>query len=298
MHRTALGFISVSFFLGALRADTLEAKLSPLVKAHDGKVAIAVKHLVTGETYALNASEPMPTASLIKLPVMVEAYSQAQEKKISLSDKVALGKDDKVPGSGILTEHFSDGASFALRDAIRLMIAFSDNTATNLVLDKIGIKSVNERMEALKLPNTRIHAKVFKGSTTSIDPDGTKTFGLGRTTASEMVALLELIHQGKVVSADACKEMLEHLHKCDDKDKFTRYLPTGVKVAHKTGSVSDARTDAGIIYLKCGPVAICVLTAGNKDKSWRSDNAGNQLCAKVAKAVYDYYTASREEKKP
>jgi beta-lactamase class A len=130
---------------------------------------------------------------------------------------------------------------------------------------------------------------VFKGSTTSIDPEATKTFGLGRTTAREMITLLEMIHQGKVVSADACKEMLEHLHKCDDKDKFTRHLPAGVKVAHKTGSVSDARTDAGILYLKSGPVAICVLTAGNKDKSWRPDNSGNLLCANVAKAVYDYF---------
>ena len=75
-----------------------------------------------------------------------------------------------MPGSGILTEHFSDGAAFSLRDAVRLMIAFSDNTATNLVLDRVGIKSVNQRMEAWGFPNTRINAKVFRGGTTSVDP--------------------------------------------------------------------------------------------------------------------------------
>jgi beta-lactamase class A len=84
--------------------------------------------------------------------------------------------------------------------------------------------------------------------------------------------------------------MIGHLKKCEDKDKFTRYLPAGTAVAHKTGSVSDARTDAGIIYLKTGPVALCVLTNGNEDKSWTPDNAGNQLCAKVAKEVADYYS--------
>lgn len=268
---------------------SLESRIAPLAKAHEGKVAAAVKHLATGETYFLNADEPMPTASLIKLPVMVEVYFQVQEKKVALTDKLELKKEDKVPGSGILTEHFSEGASFALKDAVRLMIVFSDNTATNLVLDKIGIQSVHDRMRKLQFPNTKIHAKVYKGSTTSIDPAGTKKFGLGRTTAREMIALLELIEQGKVVSADACKEMLAHLHKCEDKDKFPRFLPAGVKVAHKTGSVSDARTDAGIIYLKSGPVAVCVLTAQNRDKSWKPDNAGNLLCAKIAKAVHDHF---------
>jgi beta-lactamase class A len=83
--------------------------------------------------------------------------------------------------------------------------------------------------------------------------------------------------------------MLGHMKKCDDKDKFTRFLPAGIAVAHKTGSVNEARTDAGILYLKQGPVAICVLTAQNEDTSWKPDNAGNLLCAKVAKEVYDSY---------
>ncbi len=268
----------------------LEARLAPLAKAHKGKVAIAVKHLGTGESYYLNADEPMPTASLIKLPVMIEAYQQAAEGKVKLTDPVTLHKEDKVPGSGILTYHFSDGATFPLRDAIRLMIVFSDNTATNLVLDKIGIGSTAQRMESWGYPNTKINAKVYRGSTTSIDPARTKKFGLGSTTARDMVALLEKLHGGKLVSPEACKEMLEHLKKCDDKDKFTRFLPAGVVVAHKTGSVNEVRTDAGILYLKSGPVAVCVLSNDNEDKSWRPDNAGNVLCAKVAKAVYDYFT--------
>jgi beta-lactamase class A len=267
----------------------LEARLAPLAKAHKGKVAIAVKHLGTGESYYLNANEPMPTASLIKLSVMIEAYQQAAEGKVKLTDPVTLHKEDKVQGSGILTYHFSDGAMFPLRDAIRLMIVYSDNTATNLVLDKIGIASTAQRMESWGYPNTKINAKVFRGSTTSIDPARTKKFGLGSTTARDMVALLEKLHEGKLVSPEACKEMLEHLKKCDDKDKFTRFLPAGVVVAHKTGSVNEVRTDAGIIYLKSGPVAVCVLSNDNEDKSWRPDNAGNVLCAKVAKEVYDHF---------
>src|SRR5262245_17653210 len=119
--------------------SSLESRLAPLAKTHQGKVAIAAKHLGNGESYFLNADAPMPTASLIKLPVMIEVYYQASEGKLKLSDPVTLHKQDMVPGSGILTYHFSDGASFPLRDAVRLMIVYSDNTATNMVLDKIGI---------------------------------------------------------------------------------------------------------------------------------------------------------------
>ena len=119
----------------------------PLVRAHKGEVALAVKNLKTGETFLHRQDEPMPTASLIKFPVMVEAYRQAAEKAIDLDEAVTLESSDKVPGSGILTDHFSAGATFPLRDAVHLMIAFSDNTATNLVLDEIGIGSTAATME-------------------------------------------------------------------------------------------------------------------------------------------------------
>jgi beta-lactamase class A len=278
-------------------ASSLESRLAPLIKAHKGEVAVAIQHLRTGEAFHHNADRPMPTASLIKFPVMIEVYTQAAEGKIKLNDVLALRKEDKVPGSGILTEHFTEGATFTLGDAVRLMIAFSDNTATNLVLDRIGLENTAKRMEALGCPNTKIHSKVFKRET-SVFPERSKEFGLGSTTAREMISLLEKLHQEKLVSPEASKTMLEHLRKCDDKDKFTRFLPAGTKVAHKTGSVNAARTDAGIIDTPAGPVALVVLTAKNEDQSWRADNAGNRLCAEAAKVVYDYWKERQQEPKP
>jgi beta-lactamase class A len=289
-----LAVVVLASGLAAAAEPTLAERLGPLAKRHKGRVAVAVKHLTTGESFTLNADEPMPTASLIKLPVIVEVYQQAADGKVKLTDPVTLKEADKVPGSGILTTHFSEGASFPLRDAVRLMIAYSDNTATNLVLDRIGIRSVNERMRTLGLKETRLNAKVFRGSTTSVDPERSKKYGLGSTTANEMVALLEKLHAGELVSKDACKAMREHLLKCDDKLKFPKLLPTAAVVAHKTGSVSDARTDAGIIETPSGPVALCVLTAGNEDKRWANDNAGDVLCAKVAKEVYDHFVAKQK----
>jgi D-alanyl-D-alanine carboxypeptidase (penicillin-binding protein 5/6) len=265
----------------------------PLVKAHQGQVAVAVKHLKTGESFAHRDDEPMPTACLIKFPVMIEAYRQAHDRKVNLDQQVRLCDEDKVPGSGILRTHFSQGATFSVRDAIRLMIAFSDNTATNLVLDQIGLAATGETMQAWNFPNTRIHAKVFRADT-SIAPDRSKKFGLGSTTAAEMVRLLERLERKDVVSEKASEEMLGHLLVCEDKDKFPKRLPSGTKIAHKTGSVSAVRTDAGIIYAAGGPIAMCVLTAENKDQSWEPDNAGNKLCADIAWSVFRYFE-SRED---
>jgi beta-lactamase class A len=274
-----------------LADDSLADRLTSLAATHKGKVAIGLKHLTTGESFYLRADEPMPTASLIKLAVMIEVYQQAAEGKIKLSDQVTFRAEDKVPGAGVLTDHFTPGLAFPLRDAVHLMIALSDNTATNLVLDKIGIGATAKRMESWGLANTKIHAKVFRGSTTSLFPDRTKKFGLGSSTAREMMRLLEKLNAGTIASPQACKEMIALLETCEDKEKFPRFLPESVKVAHKTGSVDDARTDAGILFLPSGPVALCVLTAENEDHSWLIDNAGNLFCARVAKIVHDYFAA-------
>ncbi|MGH7169158.1 MAG: serine hydrolase [Gemmataceae bacterium] len=273
---------------------SLEARLAPLAKDHKGKIALAVKNLETGESYYRNADAIMPTASLIKVAVLIDLYQQAQEGKLKLTDRVTLRAADKVPGSGILTEHFSDGAEFSLRDAARLMIAFSDNTATNLVLDRVGIKSVNKRMKQWGFSETRLNAKVYRGSTTSVDRARTRRYGLGSTTAREMIGLLEQLQTSERLRPFYKQAVLNHLSKNADKDKFKRLLPADVVVMHKDGSTSDTRTDAGLIPTAAGLVAVCVLTTKNKDRRWRSENAGNLLCARVAKEVYDHFAARRD----
>jgi beta-lactamase class A len=275
--------------------DSLESRLRPLIDSFQGRVALAVKHLDTGEAFLWHENDPMPTASLIKFPVMVEAYRQAAERKIDLNKTMTLKNSDKVPGSGILTDHFSDGVTFPLRDAIHLMIVYSDNTATNLVLEEIGIASTAKTMEAMGYPNTKIHSKVFRRDT-SVFPERSKQFGLGSTTAMEMLRLCEALHKKELVSPEASEAMLKHLLACDDKDKFPRFLPEGTKIAFKTGSVGGTRTAAGLLYSRRGPVALAVLTDGHADGRYVPDNAGNRFCAEVARAVYDYYGPASEKK--
>jgi beta-lactamase class A len=275
---------------------SLAARLGPLIKSHKGQVAIAVKHLDSGETYFHDADEEMPTASLIKFMIMLEVYLQAAEGRVKLDDKLTLTKANMVPGSGILKYHFSEGATFSLRDATRLMIVFSDNTATNMVLDHIGLPSTNVRMESMGFPKSKVNAKVFLGDTTSLDRKRTEKFGLGSTTARETLVLLEMVHKGKIVSPEVCKEMLGHMKKCDDKLKLKRFLPDKIEVAHKSGTVSDARTDAGILYLPTGPVAVCVLTAKNEDRSFKEDSAANVFIGRVAEQIAEHYAKSSKKK--
>ena len=270
----------------------LDARIAALTDAHKGQVAVAVKHLVTGETYYLNADAVMPTASLIKVAILIETYYQADEGKLKLTDRITLREEDKMPGSGLLTAHFSAGASFSLRDALQLMISVSDNTATNLVLDRVGVANVNKRMEAWGLKETRLNAKVFRGSTTSVDSARTNRYGLGSTTAREMAKLMEDLQAGDRFRPALKQSVLGLLRQNEDKAKFTRLLPPGTTVAHKDGSVSDARTDAGIIHTPTGPVVVVVLTAKNEDRRWASDNAGDLLCARVALAVYEHFRAA------
>lgn len=275
----------------------LAGRIEGLTKTHKGKAAVALKNLKTGESYALNADAPMPTASLIKFPVMIEAYRQAAAGKIDLAAPVTLTKKDKVPGSGILTDHFSDGARFPLLDAVHLMITYSDNTATNLVLDAVGIGSTAATMEAMGFPNTKIHSKVYRRDT-SVFPDRSKVYGLGSTTAAEMARLFEALHARKLVDEKASEAMWNHLLTCDDKAKFPRFLPPGTKLAFKTGSVDESRTCAGVIETRGGPVALCVLTTDNEDQSWTDDNAGNLLCARIAREVYDHFSAQAANPEP
>jgi beta-lactamase class A len=285
-------FSTATFSLA--QPPSLSDKLSPLIKAHEGKVAIGIKNLTSGETYYHQADLVMPTASLIKLGVMTAAYRLSDQSKIGLNDMVLLQKEDKVPGSGILTSNFSEGASFPLKDAIRLMIAYSDNTATNLVLDHIGIRTVNTTLTQMGFPNTRINAKVFKGSTTSIAPEQTKKYGLGSTTAKETIDLLELIYSNKAATEKSCTAMIEHLKKCEDKDMIPRELTGKLKsIAHKIGAVSDARTDAGILYFDGGPVVICVLTAENKDKRWTSENSAEILIGKIGLIAFEHFQTKK-----
>ena len=298
-HSSAIAWLFCVTVLFAASTDVVSAKddlaslIDPLVENHKGKVGVMVKHLESGESYAYRENEPMATASLIKFPLMVAAYQAIEDGQLMLDQYIELKEDDKVPGSGILTSHFSAGTKLTLRDAIHLMIVYSDNTSTNLVVDQVGLSATGELMKSLGCPHSVLHSKVYRRDT-SIFPERSKEFGLGSTSAADMIRLLEALQKDELVSASASKKMKAHMSAVEGAEKIPLLLPAGTKVYHKGGSVSATRTDAGVILSPAGPIAVCVLTTDNEDRSWVRNNAGDMLCSKVAKVAYDYFNANVE----
>ncbi|MFN5798377.1 MAG: serine hydrolase [Planctomyces sp.] len=269
-------------------AQTLAERIQPLVQAHRGNAAVAIRHLETGEQFLWRADLVQPTASLIKLPVMVTACRMADAGQLDLSKMLQLTDADKVPGSGILTGHFSAGLQLSVRDAMRLMIRYSDNTATNLVVREIGLPATAACMQELGYAETRLNSFVYRGDTT-IAPERSRLYGLGSTTALETIGLLEQIQRGTAAKPESCQAMLQHLDSCDDDTMLAAQLPKGTRIAHKSGAVAASRTDAGLIFGPGGVFAICVLTTENEDRSWDDNNSAHELIAKVARAAWDHF---------
>ena len=273
-----------------LEDELLRRNVLPLVTTHRGEVAVVIQHLNTGDTFRYHENVVMPAASLIKLPLMVTAYHAAKLGDLDLGKPVVLQETDKVPGSGILTDHFSAGATLPVRDYIRLMMRESDNTATNVIIDQIGLVATTKQMESLGLSETKLYSKVYRGSTT-LFAERSKQFGIGSTTANEMVTLLQLLSEQKLADPSDTQTMFAHLASCTDRQMLARYLSPDTKFFHKTGAISNCRTDAGIMETSTGPVAVCVLTNRNRDQSWGDMNEAELLCAKIGRIIVDRYGA-------
>lgn len=278
--------------LPAQELDTtaLRGELEERIGRHRGRVHLALTDAATGrELLSIRGDEPVASASLVKVPLLVEVFHQAEHGALALDDPLVLLEADKQPGSGIL-QYLDAPHRLTVRDAATLMITLSDNTATNLLIDKVGIRSVWERMEALGLPRTKLHSKTFLRAT-SVAMDSSEVYGLGVTTASEFARLLGLIHRGEAVSPEASAAMKEMLARQFYEEGIPRHLPGEVAVAHKTGALSDARHDCGIVDEPSRPYVLCVLTTGNEDQGWRLDVEPHLLIADLSRIVHRYVTA-------
>lgn len=247
-------------------ADTarLRHTLDSLADAHHGVVGYTVIDLATGERLSRRGDETFPTASLIKVGILTTVYDLVSKNKLSLDDPLTVLKIDQVPGSGSM-QYLHDGAVVTVHDAAWFMSTLSDNTATNLLLDRIGIRTMWDKMESLGLHHTKVFAKVFKRAT-SVAMDSSVKYGLGVTTPNEMAHLFELLAEGKAVSPSADSAMLYILEHNEDQNLLQRYL-NGVRAAHKTGSTDSVRTECSLFYLRNRVVA-CVLTKENRDTRW------------------------------
>lgn len=288
--RMRFGFSLFLLSAAAAHAQTpafraMERKIGVAVGRFKGNVWLYAKNLETGETYGLRETEKVRTASTIKLPILLAVHAAVEAGKATWTERLALTDADKVNGSGVLSE-FAGGQSFQLADLCNLMIVVSDNTATNLILDRITADYVNEVLDTLKLTGTRSMRKILGGR----PPDGAskagaleenKRFGIGSSTAKDMVTLLEGLYNGSAISPAVSKKILDVLKRQQYKEGIGRRFDERTPVMSKSGSLDALRSDVGLIFVPVGKFAFAITVDDMPVKDYSPDNVGSLLISEL-----------------
>ena len=274
------------------RADTsaLRKQLDAIANAHHGVMGYSVINLDTGERLSLRGDETFSTASLIKVPILVTLYDLVAQNQLALDDPLTVLKIDQVPGSGVL-QFMHPGMTLSVRDAAVLMIVLSDNTATNLLLDRIVIRRMWDKMEKLGLPHTKVHSKTFLRMS-SVAMDSSVKYGLGVSTPNEMAHLFELLARGKAVSPVADSAMLDILANNTDSELMQRNIDS-LRVPHKTGATDSVRTECAFFPLQSRVVA-CGFSKANRDTRWVVDNEAQVSLGRLGAAIVAAWPRSKK----
>jgi beta-lactamase class A len=268
----------------------IDQRIKTKINGFQGKVSAYAKNLGTGLSYGILADQPVRTASTIKLAVMVECFSEAAESKLKWTEPIKVTEDEKVSGSGVVQE-LSDGVELPLRDLMHLMIVVSDNTATNLILNRIGGNAVNSRMAQLGFQQTRVMRKILgDGANLKPHPSGVteeggkpenKSWGIGRSSPHEMVTILEKLYRGELVNKAASEEMIAVLKRQQYNEGIARDMKD-VTIASKSGALDHLRSDVGIVYSKNAAIAMAITVEDIPEVDYSPDNPGDLLISSLS----------------
>jgi beta-lactamase class A len=270
---------------------SIRDRVCELASSAGGVFGIAAKDLSTGREILINADRQFVAASIIKVPIMVEGFRQAEEGLIGLQTKVKLADTDKVGGAGIL-KVMSQGIKIPVIDLIRLMIVISDNTASNILVDLFGIDRVNRTMQELGFTGIILRRKFMTL------PQAEQT--ANSVTPQDITGLLEGIAKGQVVSRWACEEMVKIMKDQQLDDLIPALIPVSggkeeslvgqiknVEIAHKTGSVLGVRHDAAIVYAGSVNYVVTILASDLPDTG-----CGEEVIRRISLEIYRYFTGT------
>jgi beta-lactamase class A len=268
----------------------IDQRAKAKINGFQGKVSAYAKNLSTGISYGILPDQPVRTASTIKLAVMVECFSEAAESKLKWTEPIKVIEEEKVSGSGVVQE-LSDGVELPLRDLMHLMIVVSDNTATNLILNRIGGNAVNGRMAQLGFQQTRVMRKILgDGANLKPHPSGVteegakpenKSWGIGRSSPHEMVTILEKLYRGALVNKVASEEMISVLKRQQYHEGIGRDMKD-VTIASKSGALDHLRSDVGIVYSKNTAIAMAITVNDIPEVDYSPDNPGDLLISSLS----------------
>lgn len=261
--------------------EKMTGSLGKMAERYPGRVAIYLKDMKTGRTWTHHADDLFPSASLIKVPVMIAAFYKIRDGHLALDEKIAITRRNRVGGSGSLKWR-PDGTKLTVRQLLVHMINESDNTATKMVLDHLGIGYVQQQFPRMGLLYTGIYEE-------GMSIKGGRVMHENYTTAREMASLMDKIYNGQAVDKVSSEVMLEILKKPKAvASRLAKGMPAGWDIAHKTGLLRQACHDSAIFMTPNGDYAVTVLTGQNRSYSQAKD-----FITKVAKVTFTHYAGPR-----
>jgi len=288
-----------------------ERKILVLTKQVQGTIGLAIRHIQSNECMFLNEKRLFPTASVFKVPVLVELFNQVNSGRIRLEQTVTMREEDKSPGSGVLKE-LRAGIELTIKDLATLMTIISDNTATDMLTDLLGLDNINSTMARLGYPNTKIvmnckgilfnlvginhltaskeelerGRELLKQGKINLKARALSTKNNNVSTPHEMMHLFEDLLKHRILDSKSCEGILDILKRQQLRTRIPLLLPETITIAHKTGTLRGIRNNSGIIYLPNSQLIISVFT-----KRVKNPLETDRAIGEISKVAYDHFLA-------
>jgi beta-lactamase class A len=261
----------------------LQKQIEKEIQGFRGDIGVYVKHLKSGKEVRIQADTVFPTASLVKVPLLVGIFHQIHEGKYRLDQEFIYDAKRVYGGSGLM-QFYKDSAKTDLSTMISLMLTYSDNV-TSLWIQELagGGMQVNQLMDQYGLKETKVNSRT-EGRASIWEK-----YGWGQTTPKEMATLFTLIREGKIINKELSEKMYRYLKNQYYNERSLSSLPPTVNTISKTGSVNQARGEVVLVNAPHGDIVFCILTKNNEDQSWTPQNEAEELTRRIAKIIWNYY---------
>ncbi len=291
MKKTTIVFLFLApLFAIAQKTDKkLEAKLKEAIGGYNGNIGIYVKNLRTGKTVSINADTVFPTASIVKVPILLGIMDKIQRGELKYDEGIIYKDSLLYEGEDILGS-FKSGEKILLKKVLMLMLTTSDNTAS-LWLQSLAGKGIriNEILESLGMKNTRVNSR------TPGRENNRTLYGWGQTTPAEMATIFEKIYRNEIFSATACERMMRSLGRNYwDEDEAISQIPPTVEVFSKNGCVNASRSEVLLVNAPNNPYIFSIFTKNNKDISWKHENEAWTMARKISKMLWEYFELKKK----